>query len=150
MSACFKTIEFKHCTINFDYTKGPYEKIVVTFGRYGKPSITVGKEDFADICNSLLICQQLTNSSETVECTNISINPNFHKGSENEIVVLGQKINTIIDISIMGFQHDEDLCEVRKVYTIKIDKDDDVFDLTSEFLRFATYHGYKGKIAIEN
>jgi len=142
-------IELRHCTIVFDCLTSPYEKIIVSINRPGKPTVTFEKEDFAEILNALIASQQVINSTETIRFYNYNINPCYHKPTEIEIFLLATKINHEVKMSIMGFEHYSSSIP-QKIYTIYIDKEDDIFKLSGEYLRYISSHGdYRGRIAID-
>jgi methyltransferase-like protein len=142
-------IDLRYCSVIFEYQTQPIGKFHITVTRDGKPAVTFEKEDFAEILNTLVASREVANSTETVRYYYNNINPCFYKPKEPEIFVLTTKINNDVKISIMGFEHYTSNTP-QKLYTIYIDREDDIFKLIGEFLKFLSNHGdYRNRIVIE-
>jgi hypothetical protein len=142
-------IDLRHCSVIFDHQTQPSGKFHITITRNGKSPVTFEKEDFAEILNTLFASREVINSTETVRYYYCNVNPCFYKPNEPEIFVLTTKINNDIKISIMGFEHYTNNTP-QKLYTIYIDKEDDIFKLSGEFLKFLSNHGeYRQRIIVE-
>jgi len=143
-------VRLRYCTVVFEYHKEPQETINITIKREGKPTVIFEKEDFNEILNALISSKQVINSTDTVRFNQYNVNPCFYKPSDIEIFVLTTKINHEIKISIMGFEHYTTSLP-QKVYKIYIDKEDDIFKLCGEYLRFVSTKcgDYRGRVFVE-
>jgi hypothetical protein len=138
---------FKHCSIIFHSDIENFNKTEVIFERPGEESIIFDKFEFTDILNSLIATQKTINSKQTISIYSENIDTNFVKPL-NEVCVLAIKINTDVKISIMGFRHYAN-STTERVFKIPIDKDDNIFQLTGDFLCFLNQTDHNGKLSIQ-
>jgi hypothetical protein len=125
-------VNLKKCSVTFKQELSGYNSDTwdsfFFIERPGRHRVHFHKEEFADILNALMDMQSIINSTQIVDSMTIQIPNQVH--DEPEMYLTVTKITDVVRITLLGFLGG------KKHYCIHFDKDDDIFSLTAEFLRF--------------
>lgn len=131
--------KLKHCNLVFSQSPSHLARYInimsFYFARPGYTDVKVNQDQLVQILNGVIESRVLLNNDDTVCATTKMIESQDDEYNVPEIHLLTTKVNDDVKISLLGFRKHQDKVP-EKLYEIQFDKDDDIYHICAEYLRF--------------